>query len=314
MIPYLDAIKNSRAYKIIEQDAQQDKIAHSYMIISEDKLTLQSFLQVFLQTIYCPTHNACSKCEKCTKTENFNNPNAYWILNDDSIKVDQIKDLIMDTYLAPVENDFKTYVIKNAELMNEASQNKLLKTIEEPNKNVIIILGVSSEQAMLQTIKSRTKKIYLNVWNDDLIKKELSKMDSNEQNVLLASKFCKGNLTKGIALLTDKNFQEQYANIVDLLKNYTNTSLIANYINTLGKDKDEINFSMNILEGIVQDTMHDLNNNEKSELATMFNLNTLANINDLIIETNKRLNSNCNPQAVSSFFLLKLAEIKYLLA
>ena len=111
-----------------------------------------------LQTIYCKSHNACGICAECTRLEHDNNPNVYKLKKDSAIKVDDIKELIADTSITAVENNYKTYVIYNAESMNEASQNKLLKTIEEPPFGVIIILAVKSEASMLQTIKSRTKK------------------------------------------------------------------------------------------------------------------------------------------------------------
>lgn len=314
MIEYAEIIKKSKAYKMIEQDAIQGKIAHSYMIICEDKLTLQSFLKLMTQLIYCPTHNACGSCEACIKAEHGNNPNVYQLANDTAIKVEDIKELVLDTFIAPAEDNWKTYIIQNAELMNEASQNKLLKTLEEPTDGVIIILGTSNEQAMLQTIKSRAKKVYLNVWNEENILKELAKIDTNLQNTQLASKFCKGNITKAISLLTDENFQKTYSNLLDLMQNYTNTSLIAKYTNILGEDKDQLAYTFSILEGIISNLIYDKSHQIGGELADIYDIKTLANIYDLIIDANKRLNSNCNSAAVATNFLLKFAETKFLLA
>lgn len=132
MIEYIDIIKQSKAYKIIKQDAFQNRIAHSYMIISEDKETLDNFACAMLQILYCNSHDACGQCFECERLEHNNNPNVYKLKTDTAIKVESIKDLIADTNITAVENNYKTYVIYNAESMNEASQNKLLKTIEEP--------------------------------------------------------------------------------------------------------------------------------------------------------------------------------------
>ena len=205
MIEHIDIIKKSKAYKIINQDAVSDRIAHSYMVISEDKETSDNFISCMLQTIYCKSHNACGICAECTRLEHDNNPNVYKLKKDSAIKVDDIKELIADTSITAVENNYKTYVIYNAESMNEASQNKLLKTIEEPPFGVIIILAVKSEASMLQTIKSRTKKIYLNVWDNATIAKELTKIGINSENIELAVKFSKGNFTDAKSLATDKN-------------------------------------------------------------------------------------------------------------
>ncbi len=244
--------------------------------------------------------------------EHNNNPNVYKLKKDGAIKVEDIKDLIADTTVSSVQDGFKTYIIYNSENMNEASQNKLLKTIEEPPKNVIIILAVSHESNMLQTIKSRTKKIYLNVWNNQNIAKELAKIGTNCENIELAVKFSKGNFSEAKRLLTDVKFQKQYGNIIDLLTGYTSTALIGKYIKYLGEDKEQILYSLSIIEGIISSTIEDIINNIPNPLASIYSLATLANITDLIVDTAKRLNSNCNAQAVATNFLLKIAEIKYL--
>ena len=314
MIEHIDIIKKSKAYKIINQDAVSDRIAHSYMVISEDKETSDNFISCMLQTIYCKSHNACGICAECTRLEHDNNPNVYKLKKDSAIKVDDIKELIADTSITAVENNYKTYVIYNAESMNEASQNKLLKTIEEPPFGVIIILAVKSEASMLQTIKSRTKKIYLNVWDNATIAKELTKIGINSENIELAVKFSKGNFTDAKSLATDKNFQSAYKNMIDLLTGYTSTTLINKYIKYLGNDKEEFSYYLAIIEGIISGTMEDIINNLPSLLASSYNIATLANLTDLIIDTTKRLNSNCNTQSVATNFLLKLAEIKYLTA
>lgn len=312
MIEYSDIIKQSKAYKIIEQDTKQNRLAHSYMLISEDSETLDSFITLMLQTIYCKTHNACEQCAECIKICHNNNPNVYDLKKEGGIKVSDIKDLIADTSLTAVEEGHKVYVIHNAESMNEASQNKLLKTLEEPTHGVIIILAVSSESNMLQTIKSRVKKIYVNVWDNQNIVKELSKIDTNAEKLELAVKFGKGNLTKAKSLINDTKFQICYNNMIDLLTGYTSTALTAQYINHLGKTKDDVVYSLAIIEGIVSGTMEDILNNIPNPLAITYNIATLANLVDLIVETAKRLNSNCNVQAVCTHFLLKLAETKYL--
>ncbi len=90
--------------------------------------------------------------------------------------------------------------------------------------------------------------------------------------------------------------------------------LIGKYLKYLGEDKEQVLYSMSIIEGIISGTIEDIINNIPNALAAIYSLATLANLTDLIVDTTKRLNSNCNLQAVNTNFLLKLAEIKYLTA
>lgn len=312
MIEYSEIIKQSKAYKIVEQDTLQNRLAHSYMLISEDQETLDNFVTIMLQTIFCHTHNACGSCNECIRIEHKNNPNVHNIKKEGAIKVDDIKDLIATTSITAVEKGYKVYIIHNAESMNEASQNKLLKTLEEPSPGVIIILAVKTESSMLQTIKSRVKKLYLNVWNNENIAKELSKIDTNYENLELAVKFGKGSITKAKSLISDTKFQETYQKMMDLLTGYSSTALTSQYLGHFGSTKEDLLYSLSIIEGIVSSTMQDSLYNIPNALCVTYNIRTLANIIDLVIDSVKRLTSNCNVQAVATNFLLKLAEIKYL--
>ena len=96
-------------------------------------------------------------------------------INEDGkkIKVEDVAALIEDTETKPFESDNKLYFVNYADKMNPAAQNKLLKTLEEPQKAVSIFLGVGSESAILDTVKSRTKKITLDRFSAGDIKDAL---------------------------------------------------------------------------------------------------------------------------------------------
>lgn len=72
------------------------------------------------------------------------------------ISVDDIKEQVTDnSVIKPYANDYKIYIIDEAEKMNEQAQNKLLKTLEEPPSYVIIILITKNAEHFLDTIRSR---------------------------------------------------------------------------------------------------------------------------------------------------------------
>jgi DNA polymerase-3 subunit delta' len=53
----------------------------------------------------------------------------------------------------------KVFIIDEAEMLNNASQNALLKTLEEPPPGTVLILVTSSEEQLLPTIRSRSQRI-----------------------------------------------------------------------------------------------------------------------------------------------------------
>lgn len=75
------------------------------------------------------------------------------------IKTDTISELQDRLKTKPVLSDYIAYIIAPAEDMNESASNKLLKTIEEPNQNVVGFLITKNADLLLPTIKSRCEKI-----------------------------------------------------------------------------------------------------------------------------------------------------------
>jgi len=71
------------------------------------------------------------------------------------IRTGQIEALIEHSFLKRVQGRYKVYLIISAETMNEAAQNRLLKTLEEPPPNTLLILTSANLGALLPTTISR---------------------------------------------------------------------------------------------------------------------------------------------------------------
>lgn len=70
----------------------------------------------------------------------------------DDFLIDDAKDVIREAYIA---EEHTKYIILAAKLFNEASQNSLLKLLEEPPRNIEFIIITESKSALLPTVRSR---------------------------------------------------------------------------------------------------------------------------------------------------------------
>jgi hypothetical protein len=87
---------------------------------------------------------------------------------DGSIKVGAVKELIEKLKLKPFSSDRILAVVEGSELMNAQAQNKLLKTLEEPSGNNVIILLASNTGMLRATIRSRCMKVSLGAEAEDI--------------------------------------------------------------------------------------------------------------------------------------------------
>ena len=72
-----------------------------------------------------------------------------------TITIDQIRNLIRWAHLKPFSKKQKTAIIQPAQKMTHQAQNALLKVLEEPPENTVIILTVDDPDNLLPTVRSR---------------------------------------------------------------------------------------------------------------------------------------------------------------
>ena len=119
--------------------------------------------------------------------------------DQDMIKVEEIRKLIAEAYLKPVNSKHKVIVIDEADKMNVNAQNALLKVLEEPPSYITIILIVSNKEKILKTVLSRTTEITFQALTND----ELEKIVGKEINC----DYARGSASRAFAMLEGEEYQ-----------------------------------------------------------------------------------------------------------
>ena len=177
-----------------ENIIQKQDISHSYIFYGDEGIGKLTFAKELAKNILktdnlkvCPDYKYIEKLE-----------------DKKDIVIDQIrKQIIDDVYIAPITSNNKVYIINDAECLNTAAQNSLLKTLEEPPKYIVIILVCSNINKILPTIKSRTNKInFVGVNNNDIYKYINEKFNIDlSSNVL---EYINGSIGKAIKVKEKK--------------------------------------------------------------------------------------------------------------
>lgn len=157
------------AVELLNQSIQTNKIAHAYIFKGAKVFTLELVIR-FIQTLLCP-QQGCMNCHTCLAIESENYPDLHLFRAPPEsktgiVKLAQIKDLIKKTALPPLQSPYQFFVIEGADKMNKESSNALLKTLEEPESQTIIILLTPTTTKILPTILSRAQLIPLYVIQD----------------------------------------------------------------------------------------------------------------------------------------------------
>lgn len=105
----------------------------------------------------------CSVCKPCRKIKTGNHPDVHIIEPDGRfIKIDQIRSIISVLDMRPVEARWRFVLITDSQLMNPEAGNALLKMLEEPPQQTVLILTASQKSGLLPTIVSRCRELHFN--------------------------------------------------------------------------------------------------------------------------------------------------------
>lgn len=108
---------------------------------------------------------ACGFCKSCQLIEAGSHPDILSITPEESgkaIKVDQIRELITKMALTSHNQGYRVIIISPADALNINASNSLLKTLEEPPENTVLILITDKLSKLMPTIRSRAQLVRFN--------------------------------------------------------------------------------------------------------------------------------------------------------
>lgn len=104
--------------------------------------------------------DACGRCVPCRKISRGLHPDVMWVAPAPrEIKIAQTRAVADQLAYRPHEGVRRVVVIDEAHRMNAAAQNALLKTLEEPPGNALLVLVSSAPRGLLQTVRSRCQSL-----------------------------------------------------------------------------------------------------------------------------------------------------------
>lgn len=201
-----------------------NKISHSYILNGESGMGKKTLANYFAMAIQCEGQDGtpCGKCTSCKQAMSNNHPDIVYVTHekDTVIAVDEIRQqLVSDILIKPYKSNHKVYIVDDAQKMNVATQNAVLKTIEEPPEYGVIIFLTTNADMFLQTILSRCIRLNLKPLSKQVIKEYLMReCQVPDYKAEVMASFSGGNMGKAIRLASSENFNEMKDEIVHLLK------------------------------------------------------------------------------------------------
>jgi len=319
---YTVAIKKSPAYLAVEADVKAHTLSHAYLVVSPDRGILKLFNTLVSCLILCDK-GGCGDCETCRKIANGNYADIMYIEPPEGkgIKVEDIEPALYSMYLAPVERaGRKLYFIYNGDLANAAVQNKLLKTLEEPPEHVTIFIAAAGEAGVLDTVKSRSRKLYIDHLDEEELYKELSAFYGVGDTVKNACYASGGNTSIAEKLIYDASYIECWEGAWEILTNLSSSRGITTFTSRPYMGKDRLLDTLGCMELIMRDALARQSggrvwsvhkDKELDIILSLYSTAALSGALEKVREAKQKLASNCNALNVSDSLLFNILEVRY---
>lgn len=166
-------IGNEKTAATVKNFIKEERIPHAILIVGEIGTGKHSLADYLANAIVCGKSNApCGECDNCRAVSTQNHPDITAIAPEDNkknIAVDQVRTLRQEAFIKPHKANKRVFVIDKADTMNAASQNALLKVLEEPPAATMFILIAENKAAFLDTIISRCVTLNVTAGADNKI-------------------------------------------------------------------------------------------------------------------------------------------------
>ncbi len=224
MAGFKDIVGHEQIIEHLKTAIEMGKVSHAYILNGPNLSGKMMIAEAFARALLCEKQDpdGCGECRSCRQSDDRNNPDIIYVKHDkpNTISVDDIRtQLNNDIVIKPYSNQYKIYIVDEAEKMNQQAQNALLKTIEEPPAYAVIMLLTTNADSFLQTIRSRCITLNLKSVKNDVIKSYLmteKKIPDYQADVCAA--FAQGVVGKAIKLASSDDFNELKESALSLIK------------------------------------------------------------------------------------------------
>ena len=272
-------VGNERAKETLRRMLRQGRVPGALLFTGEEGLGKKAFALELARGLNCKERRGvegCGVCSACTRVFKFQYPAAderdehkkvVWSEHRDvglvrpynrNILVDAVRDLERESNFRPVEGAARVFIVENAESLNEASSNALLKTLEEASPTTHIILITSRPSGLLPTIRSRCQTVRFAPLAPEELEGFLVKQGKRAgAEARLAAQLASGRpgVALGLNLDTYRARREAMLGVVEALASGGDRSRLLRAAEELGdaKNKEEYEPRLDALEILVRD-------------------------------------------------------------
>lgn len=320
---FAEILGHDRIVEVLKRSLRNGKTAHSYLFEGVPGCGRKTVAMALVQALFCTGNqdDACGVCPSCRKITGGNHPDIQIIAplpDKRDISIEQLRELQHGLSLRPYEAPRKVCIIDPAERMSIAAANSLLKTLEEPPGNALIILLTENAGMLLSTVRSRCQLFRFAPLSPEHIQTLLVKTGISQENATLLAPMANGSLQRALELDDEALVQRREAVLLRVNSLAINRiASVFDAVEELGGNRDSTLELLDMLLSFFRDAVHIssgsadiVNRPVRAALESIAQRRSLPRNLELlekIYETRRAVQRNANPKLALDHLFMALA-------
>lgn len=197
-----------------------DRVSHAYLFTGPSGSNKTSAAYALAQTVVCEEHG-CGHCDACQRVARRKHPDVRYYAPEGAsgYLVEQVREIVADTALAPIQAKRKVYILDRVDLLGVQAANAFLKTLEEPPADVVLILLGRTREAVLPTIVSRCQVVpFRHIPPSEAAGIIVQNTGATLEQAQIAIQSCDGSMTKAAAFLRSRDRMVFRSRVIEVME------------------------------------------------------------------------------------------------
>lgn len=207
---FSDMVGQEHITETLTKAIEKDRIAHAYIFSGTRGVGKTTTARILARALNCEKGPTATPCGECTTCKDIIGGSSFDVLEIDGASnnsVDDIRELRENIGYASMGGKYRIFVIDEVHMLSKSAFNALLKTLEEPPKNVIFIFATTEPQKIPATIHSRCQRYDFRRISPDHILQRLvficdsEKIGFDRSALMLVARKADGSMRDALSLL-----------------------------------------------------------------------------------------------------------------